>query len=762
MKKKVYTDKALIKNRISISLFILFGLIILLAIRLTYIMIVKHDEYSARAQEQWTSEVKISARRGKVLDTNGVELAMSANVYRVDLDLNSIRKYYKSNIELKKEREKKASSGEKLNEIKGTLYYSNEELAPVLAEAVGMEEEDVLKALNTTLDDGSPAGSATLIRRIEKDVADKVEAIGKDSEGKGTGIIGIIVSPDTKRYYKNSNFLAHVLGTTDADGNGLAGIELEYNTELSGIAGVRMAELDRGGRDLPYTISQYTSPINGSDVTLTIDENIQYFAEKIAETCYQDNQAKAVSVTVMNPKTGEVLAMVNKPDFDPNNPREGVENFEGNTYGDKLQKMWRNRLVNDTFEPGSIFKVMTALAAIEEGIVSDSDVFTCTGSMVVGGRTIRCANVNGHGTQNFADIIKNSCNPGFMQLGEKLGKEKLCEYIKKFGFGSKSGIDLPGEASGIVKAVENISVTDLATISFGQTNTVSSMQYMAAFNAVANGGTWIQPHVMKEISHEDENGTRVIDKTFEPKTRTIATSEQTSELRGYLERVVTLGSGAGTFIEGYHIAGKTGTAQKVENGVYQAGKYISSFVGMAPVDDPKITIMITVDEPGTGLYYAGQVAVPYAKPLFTDIFNYLESKFSSENKNAILRDVIIPEVRGMKVEEAKQALQNVGLTYDISGNGGTVKSITPYPGYSVKEGAKVTLNTETENDGANKVIMPDLSGYSAEKAKNVLDELNIKCEITGSGIVNSQSIPAGELIDKGTIAILELKSEVKD
>ena len=760
MKKKIYTDKALIKKRISFSLFILFGLMMILAIRLTYIMIVKHDEYSARAQEQWTSEVKISARRGKILDTNGVELAMSANVYRVDLDLNSIRKYYKANIELKKEREERAAQGEKLNEIKGTLYYSNEELAPVLAEAVGMEEEDVLKALNTTLSDGSEAGSATLIRRVEKDVADKVEAIGKDSEGNGTSITGIIVSPDTKRYYKNSNFLAHVLGTTDADGNGLAGIELQYNTELSGIPGVRMAELDRGGRDLPYTISQYTAPINGSDVTLTIDENIQYFAEKVAETCYQDNKAKAVSITVMDPKTGEVLAMVNKPDFDPNNPREGVDSFEGDTYSDKLQKMWRNRLVNDTFEPGSIFKVMTALAAIEEGVVSDSDVFTCTGSMVVGGRTIRCANVNGHGVQNFADIIKNSCNPGFMQLGEKLGKEKLCEYIKKFGFGSKSGIDLPGEASGIIKKPEDISVTDLATISFGQTNTVSSMQYMAAFNAVANGGTWIQPHVMKEISHEDENGTRVIDKTFEPETKTIATAEQTSELRGYLERVVTLGSGSGTFIEGYHIAGKTGTAQKVINGVYQSGKYISSFVGMAPADDPKVTI--TVDEPGTELYYAGQVAVPYAKPLFTDIFNYLESKFSDENENAILRDVVIPEVRGMKVEEAKKALEDAGLTSEVSGNGGTVKSITPYPGYSVKEGAKVTLNTESEGDGANKVIMPDLSGYSIENAKSLLDKLSIKYEITGSGIVNSQSIPAGELIEKGTITKLQLQSEVKD
>ena len=762
MKKKIYTDKSLIRNRISISLFLLFGLICALAIRLTYIMIVKHSEYSAMAQEQWTSEVKISARRGKILDTNGVELAMSGDVYRVDFDLNAIRKYYEDNLDEKAEREKKIANGEEVGEIKGTRYYNNEELAPVIAEAIGMSTEDVLKRLETKLPSGKAAGSATLIRRIEKDVADKISLIGKDEEGNGKSINGIIVSPDTKRYYPNGNFLAHVLGTTNSDGDGLTGIELEYNTELSGIPGVKMAELDAYDRDLPYTISQYTSPINGSNVKLTIDNNIQYFAEKVAQTCYEDNQAAAVSVLVMNPENGEVLAMVNKPDFDPNNPQKGIENFTGETDMEKLQKMWRNRLVNDTFEPGSIFKVATALTAIEEGVVPEGHTFTCTGSMVVGGRTIKCAKTTGHGVQTFPEIIQNSCNPGFMQLGEMIGKEKLCEYIKKFGFGQLTGIDLPGEATGIVKAVDKISVTDLATISFGQTNTVNSVQYMALFNAVANGGTWIQPHVMKEISHEDENGTEVTDRKFKAETREIASEEQTAQLRSYLENVVTNGSGAATFIEGYHIAGKTGTAQKVINGVYQGGKYISSFVGMAPADDPKVTIMITVDEPGTGLYYAGQVAVPYAKTLFTDIFNYMESKFSDENESSIVRETIIPEVRGLSVQEAKKLLLDSNLEVDVIGEGLIVKSVTPYPGYSVKEGAKITINTQEGNGNSNKVIMPDLSGYSLESARSLLDGLGIKYDISGSGVIHKQSVPAGELVERGTTAKLELKSDFED
>ena len=733
MKKKKYGDNAQIKKRIGAALIAITVVFTMLSIRLSYIMIAKQAEYSALANEQWTSEVKIDAKRGKILDRNGTELALSANVYRIDFDLNSIRDY------LGKDKKGKAAG-----------YTKTSDIAPLIAEAVGMDEAAVQKSLDTTLPSGAQAGSATLIRRIEKQQADKVKALE---------ISGVIVSPDTKRYYPNDNFLSHVLGSTNTDGQGLTGVELKYNNELSGVAGMKITELDNRDDDLPYTISQFTEPVDGKDVTLTIDSNIQFFAEKIAAQALTDQKAKAISVLVMDPKTGEILAMVNKPDFNPNSPYEGTENFEGKTEGDKLQKMWRNRLVNDTFEPGSIFKVITAITAMEEGLVTENDTFVCNGGLNFGNRRIKCWDTRGHGTQHLGDIIQNSCNVGFMQLGEKIGKEKLYESIKKFGFGSTVGVDLPGEASGIVKTPENTSVTDLATISFGQTNTVNSVQYMAAFNTIANGGTWIQPHIMKEVSHDD-NGTKVVDDTFEPTKKTLASAENTAKLRSYLERVVTAGSAKNTFIEGYHIGGKTGTAQKVINGVYAEGKYISSFVGMAPVDDPKVTIMITCDEPGTGAYYAGLVSVPYAKTLFTDMFNYLDSKYSQENENYISKDVVIPEVRGLKLSDAQKKLKEMKLDYEVIGDGSTVKTITPFPGYAVKEGAKVKLDTEA--DTTNSVIMPSLAGYSLEDAKALLDSLGIGCTISGDGVVNKQGVPEGEMIEKGTTVRLELSSEYKN
>lgn len=737
------------RQRMSISAFALTLVFVILTLRLSYIMIVKKADYAAMAEEQWTSEVKIDAIRGRILDRNGKELAVSANVYRVDFDLNAIRKYLNRNLNEipSKEIESMKSAGIPLPTKDNGL--TNDQIAPIIAKALDLDTKFVKEKLETKLKNGLQAGSAILIRRIEKEQADKVKQLN---------INGVLVSPDTKRYYPNNNFLAHVLGNTNTDNKGLNGIELQYNSYLSGIPGRKITELDGVNRDLPYTISQFTSPVAGKDVTLTIDENIQNFAEKAAEQAYEDTQSKAVSILVMDPKTGEVLAMVNKPDFDPNNPQKGVENFEGST-----DKMWRNRLVNDTFEPGSIFKVVTAITGLEANIVNKDTKFFCNGSLAVGGIHPNCWKPQGHGAQVFPDIIQNSCNVGFMELGAMIGKEKLCESINKFGFGQASGIDLPGEAKGIVKSVKNVSEADLATISFGQTNTVNSVQYMAAFNAVANGGDLIQPHLMKEITHDNENNVNIVDETFKPKTTTVASKEKTAELRSYLERVVTAGSGTGTFIEGYHIGGKTGTAQKVVNGRYQEGAYISSFVGMAPVNDPKVTIMITVDEPRkNGTYYAAQVAVPPAKTLFTDIFNYLNSKFSDENIGQITRDVVIPEIRGMKIADAKKALTNAKLDFNIDGNGESVVDIKPYPGYSVKEGSKINLYTTGDATYNNTVAMPDVRGYSKEDAAVLLKNLGITPTFEGNGMISEQDIAAGEFITKGTTVKLTLSSEYKD
>ncbi|GEA31859.1 stage V sporulation protein D (sporulation-specific penicillin-binding protein) [Clostridium beijerinckii] len=749
MKKKKHVSKVKIRKRTRSVAFSLTAIFAILIIRLSYIMMVDGKDYSARAEEQWTSEVKIDAKRGEVLDRNGNELAVSANVYRVDFDLNSIRNYLKRSV--------KSIPNKELTNMKSVGIpiptegsgLTNDDIAPVIAKVLNMDVSEIKADLEKKLPSGADAFSVTVARKIEKDIADKVKELN---------INGIIVSQDTKRYYPNNNFLSHVLGTTDPDGKGLSGVELQYNSYLSGIPGMKVAELDKNNEDLPYTVSQYTEPVNGKDVTLTIDENIQNIVENIAQKAYKDDKAKEVSILVMNPKTGEVLGMVNKPDFDPNNPYDGASKFDGADLTDKIQKMWRNRLVSDTFEPGSIFKVITTISGLENNVANKDTQFVDNGSISVGGIVVKDAERENK-LQNLLQIIQNSSNVCFVKLGQMIGKDKLYESINKFGFGKVSGIDLPGEASGIVKPIDKVSEADLATISFGQTNTVNSVQYMAAFNAIANGGTLIQPHVMKEITHNDENSVKIVDETFKPTTATVASAEKTAELRSYLEGVVTGGTATGTFIEGYHIGGKTGTAEKVVGGKYGEGKYISSFVGMAPANDPKVTVMITVDEPSNGEYYASQVAVPYAKMLFTGIFNYLDSASSNEK---IVKDIIIPEVRNMKVSDAEKVLKDKGLDFNIDGNEETILSMKPYPGSSVKEGSKITLYTSGDATYNNNVVMPNVRGYSKEDATTLLKNLGITATFEGNGVVSVQNISEGEVIPKGTTAELILSSYYED
>lgn len=749
LKKKKHVSKVKIRKRTRSVAFSLTAIFAILIIRLSYIMMVDGKDYSARAEEQWTSEVKIDAKRGEVLDRNGNELAVSANVYRVDFDLNSIRNYLKRSV--------KSIPNKELTNMKSVGIpiptegsgLTNDDIAPVIAKVLNMDVSEIKADLEKKLPSGADAFSVTVARKIEKDIADKVKEIN---------INGIIVSQDTKRYHPNNNFLSHVLGTTDPDGKGLSGVELQYNSYLSGIPGMKVAELDKNNEDLPYTVSQYTEPVNGKDVTLTIDENIQNIVENIAQKAYKDDKAKEVSILVMNPKTGEVLGMVNKPDFDPNNPYDGASKFDGADLTDKIQKMWRNRLVSDTFEPGSIFKVITTISGLENNVANKDTQFVDNGSISVGGIVVKDAERENK-LQNLLQIIQNSSNVCFVKLGQMIGKDKLYESINKFGFGKVSGIDLPGEASGIVKPIDKVSEADLATISFGQTNTVNSVQYMAAFNAIANGGTLIQPHVMKEITHNDENSVKIVDETFKPTTATVASVEKTAELRSYLEGVVTGGTATGTFIEGYHIGGKTGTAEKVVGGKYGEGKYISSFVGMAPANDPKVTVMITVDEPSNGEYYASQVAVPYAKMLFTGIFNYLDSASSNEK---IVKDIIIPEVRNMKVSDAEKVLKDKGLDFNIDGNEETILSMKPYPGSSVKEGSKITLYTSGDATYNNNVVMPNVRGYSKEDATTLLKNLGITATFEGNGVVSVQNISEGEVIPKGTTAELILSSYYED
>lgn len=712
-------NKKIKLNEGRVLAFLLAIVILFLALsgRLLYIGIFRSKDYKAMAEEQWTNEIQIDARRGRILDRNNRELAVTANVFRVDLDLITLRKYI----------DKKDTD--------------NIEIAKLLAEALEMDEEKVLSRIELTYPSGNPANSATLIRRIEKEKADKVKELD---------INGVIVSEDTKRYYPNGDFLSHTLGTTNADGEGLSGLELYYNEELMGIPGVRVSEVSGNSTSNPYSETSFTPPVDGKDMTLTIDENIQYFVEKVAEDALNKHNADSVSIAVMNPNNGEILGMVNKPGFNPNNPYEGSEAFKGKDESAKLQNMWRNTIVSDAFEPGSIFKIITSIAAIEENIAGKDEVYYCDGSLNVAGKNIKCWKPGGHGVQNFNQTLENSCNVAFMEMGTKLGAEKLNEYIKLFGFGTQSGIDLPGEATGIVKNVEDISAVDLATISFGQTNTMNGIQFMTALNAVANGGDLIQPHIMKELSHKDDNGTKIIDEVFVPKIQeNIVDEKSTMRVKEALESTVSNGSSKDAGIEGIKVAGKTGTAEKVdpETGTYGAG-YIASFAGFAPYDNPQVSLIVIIDNPKNGEHFGGIVAAPFAGELFNNIFNYIS--LNEGQLDAKDESVIIPDLRGDKVTSAEKTLNELGINCVIEGDGTFVTSVTPIPGYKVKKGDSITLYAGSRFDRNEKeIVVPDFRKLNKEEAEEILKYLGLKGEFEGEGEIKEQSISAGEIIKSG-------------
>ena len=689
-------------------------------------MIVKGIDYKEKAILQWTSDVRIAAKRGRILDRNGEELAISANVFRVDLDLNSLRETTTKN--------------------KLTMN----DIAPELAKILGMESKDVLTILTKTNSKGKLIGSAILKRRIEKATSDKISDFSKKNK-----LRGIVITGDTKRYYPNNNFLASVLGHTNSDGNGLTGVELYYNKYLSGIPGMKISETDQKSEALPYTISDYTKPIDGKDLVLTVDEMIQFFCEKAAAQAMIDNKAAGVTITVMNPKNGEILGMVNKPDYNLNDPWDLSKSYDEN------QKVWRNRAVSDTFEPGSIFKVFTSIAAMEEGEVKESDKFVCNGSTVVGGRKIKCWKIAGHGEQNFVEILKNSCNVGFMELGRRLGPEKLNKYISLFGFGKKTGIDLNGEALGIIRKTKDMTPVDVAVTSFGQGNTLSAVQYLTAFNSIANGGKLITPHIMKEIVDYDETNTKKVLQAYSNyNERRIIDEGVTKQLRTYLEQVVENGGGKKAFIAGYHIAGKTGTAQKINKtgAGYAPGKYVASFAGMAPADNPSISIVINIDEPDPSNYYGGQIATVVGKQVFNDIFNYLSFKSDAskeETSKSLLRDIIVPEVRGLKKSEAEKSLKDNNLKVKLSSEGEIITDMTPKPGYTVKEGTEIILHTGELKKDNNMVMVPNIKGNSPENATKLLSSLGLKAKFVGNGIVAEQSIE-GKEVKKGTTIEIHL------
>lgn len=578
--KKVRRERIFV---LGVSFSLLFSILVG---RLFYLMIYKSSNYKILATQQWTKTLPIAPKRGAIVDRNGFQLAQSMNVYRVDVDLNVLKKYLV---------DKKISEQVAVDNLSKMLDLDNKQVKKIL------DSEDIK---------GKPLQFASLKRKVQKGAVDSIKALKYS---------GIIISTDVTRVYPNDSFLSHVVGHTNLGENGINGVERSYNNELSGIPGVKVVQMDRASNELPYTEAVTIKPIEGKDLTLTIDERIQELAERVARETLTENRAKSVSITIMDPNNGEVLAMAREPSYNLNKPY-----VKGKT-NEEIQEIWKNGAISNVFEPGSIFKVITAAAALKNNVVSNEDRFVSNGSIKVGNKILYNDNKENNGVQTLSDIMKTSDNVAFIELGQRVGKDNLYKFAKESGFGQKTDIDLPGESSGLIKQINKITPIDLATMSYGQGVAVTQVQYISAFNAVANGGKWVRPHVMKEISHV-EDSKRIVDKQFDNKDENIIMSkENTAQLRTYLERVVKEGTAISTYMEGYHIAGKTGTANKVNTikGGYDSGKYISSFVGMVPANKPKVTLMVTVEEPNSSKYYASQTAVPAAHKLFSELFSIL-------------------------------------------------------------------------------------------------------------------------------------------
>lgn len=552
--------------------------------RLFYVTVIAKDEIYKKAQGQVSREVIIPAKRGDITDQNGSLLASSTEAYRVDADLLTFRRHLDRTEE------------------------SAEVYAGPIAEILGESKDTILEKLS------SQSNNIIIKRKIEKEVIDELRTYLSENN------IGfLLIGYDHIRYYPNHNYLSHVLGSVNIDGNGVMGLEYWYNETLKGIDGIKIAEIDKRNRELPYEDVVKTEAINGNTLVLGIDEKVQYYLQNLAQEALEKHEADSVTLMVSNPKTGQILGMVNLPDFDPSNPQE-------NRTTDEFNEITRNFAVNDSYEPGSTFKIMTFSAALEEGVVSEESHFHCPGYINVNGVRVNCHKRSGHGDQTLGESIKNSCNVATIMVAQKLGVDTFHEYLTKFQFGVKSGIDLPGETPGIIFNKESMQLLDLSTSSIGQAQTVSPVQMLNAMNIISNYGTLNPLHLADQAVLTDHNlKTTVRDLRPEPIENII--SEQTS--RRMLKLLYgTIGENkySQAYIEDMEVFGKTGTAQKIifdEEGKqkYSDDEFISSFIGGAPYSDPKITLMVIVNNPKDA-FFGNVVAAPWAKEILLEMDKY--------------------------------------------------------------------------------------------------------------------------------------------
>ena len=570
----MYRNKTFNRKKVMIVFVAVFFIMMFLIGRLVYLMIFCSEYYGNKAENLHERERDIKAARGKLLDANGTVLATNKSVCTISVIHNQMEE--------------------------------PEKVIAMLVKELGISEETARKRVE----------KVSSIERVKTNVAKETgDAI------RAYGLSGVKVDEDYKRYYPYGTLASKVLGFTGADNQGILGLEVKYDEYLQGTNGKILTLTDARGIEIENAGESRLEPVNGYDLCLSLDYNIQMYCEQAAKKVCTKKSADSVSVIVMNPQNGELMAMVNYPEFDLNDPFTLVgdtgESVSAEEKQNLLNKMWRNQCISDTYEPGSTFKIITAAAALEEGVVKLDDAFFCPGYKIVEDRRIRCARTTGHGAETFETGIMNSCNPVFMELGERLGAENFVGYFKQFGLLSKTNIDLPGEAGTIMHKTENIGPVELATISFGQSFQITPIQLVTTVSSIINGGTRVTPHF--GVSMQDADGNTA--KTFSYETHeNICTAETSETMRYLLEKVVSEGTGKNAKIEGFSIGGKTATSQTLPRSDH---KYISSFLGFAPTDNPQVLVLVVINNP-QGIYYGGTIAAPVAKEIFENILPYLD------------------------------------------------------------------------------------------------------------------------------------------
>ena len=721
----------------SFVLMILMGVVmfVLLFFRLFDLQITRHEELQSKAVNQQTRRTVVTASRGTIYDTAGNILAISSSAETIIL----------SPLEI----------NNALNDTENPVTWTKDSLAAGLAEILGKDAASIRKRM-----DNVKSQYELIQLRADEEVAAKVRAYVEENK-----ISGVHLVADTKRYYPYGSLAAQVIGFVGDDNTGLYGLEAYYEEELEGQSGLVISAKDQAENDMLYTYEQYFAAKNGSDLTLTLDTTIQYYLEKGLEAMTDKfSAANGASGIVMNAKTGGIMAMASYPNYDLNDfltvsdqtLQERIGRGE-NTLAEMQLLQWRNKALNDTYEPGSTFKILTLSAALEEGVVDKTTTVNCGGSVNISGYTIYCSNKNGHGLQTLVQSVGNSCNPAFINYGLRIGNEKFYEYMRSFGLMNTTGIDLGGEAVGVFAADSSFTQLDLACYAFGQNFTVTPLTLISAQAACVNGGYLHTPYLVERITDSDGNVTYRHDST--PVRQVI--SEQTSAtVRECLEYVVASGTGKNGQVAGYRIGGKTGTADKG-----QTGDVVVSFLCFAPADDPQVIMLITMDTPSraTGTYVSGgNMVAPTASTVMAEILPYLGIEPSYSAEELLGMDTTVPNVIGSTVEQAKEKLKERALSYKIVGDGDTITDQTPAGGAIIPGKSTVILYASAAKP-TDKCVVPHLLGKTPSEANTAATAAGLLIRFSGttgsesSAIrVLSQSIDEGTEVDAGTVITVQL------